>query len=195
MKGEGLIRAILVGCLALLVNGCATSVLWEDGRFARFHEPDNPRQLILRHSEKDDQVLVQYREVCDDNEKTRQRAYWLAPNLSRIQERKKPAFISTKVGRALPEIPIVSTAAEPPPNASIYAVVLTNGDWDFALYSQTGLLGQYQLPVYRDASGRVKQVLLTPFTVAADATIIGGALAVWVLPGFADTPFYEGDYR
>ena len=44
-------------------------------------------------------------------------------------------------------------------------------------------MDEYELPVYRDASGRVKQVLLTPVAVTADATIVGGVAAYICLPG------------
>jgi hypothetical protein len=38
----------------------------------------------------------------------------------------------------------------------------------------------YDLPVYQDLSGRLKQVAITPIAVAADLTIVGGFLFVWV---------------
>jgi len=42
-------------------------------------------------------------------------------------------------------------------------------------------LGKYELPVYADASGGVKQVQLTPITVAADMTIVGGVVLCYCL--------------
>ena len=43
-------------------------------------------------------------------------------------------------------------------------------------------MGKYELPVYADASGRVKQVKLTPITVAAEMTIVGGVVLCYCLP-------------
>ena len=69
-------------------------------------------------------------------------------------------------------------AAMPPTNAGLYAVVGTNGT-DFSLRSGEEIVGSYELPIYEDASGKTKQVLLTPVAVVADLTIIGGFLFLW----------------
>ena len=76
---------------------------------------------------------------------------------------------------AAAEVPV------PAAGGGFYAVASTNGQ-AFTLNSAGKELGAYELPVYRDASGRVKQVLLTPVTVAADLTIVGGILALAALP-------------
>lgn len=188
-------RPLLLLLSAALLNGCATSALWEEGRFARFREPDQPSDLRLLQSDSSDDVLVMYRETSDTSEKTRARAYWLNQNVTRIQERRKPHFVSMRQARDLSELPLLSSSADAPSGARMYAVVSTNGTADFSLYSQTGSRGTFQLPVYKDASGRVKQVFLTPFAVAADATIVGGVLAMWALPALVDTPYYAVDYR
>lgn len=75
------------------------------------------------------------------------------------------------------EAPALGTATA----AELCAVVAPNGQ-DFTLYSGARKMGDHELPVYRDASGRTQQVLLTPLAVAADLTIVGGVLAVWLLP-------------
>jgi hypothetical protein len=42
-------------------------------------------------------------------------------------------------------------------------------------------VGEYELPVYPTQAGTVKRVLLTPFTLTADVTIVGGIAALYVL--------------
>ena len=50
---------------------------------------------------------------------------------------------------------------------------LSDNGREFTLYDGDTLLGTYELPVYPKPSGRVKQILLTPLTVAADVTLVG----------------------
>jgi hypothetical protein len=168
----------------LLLSGCATSALWDEGRFARFHEPADEPNLRLFQSAQGDDVLVQYTEIRDTDEKQWQRAYWLHQNEKRVKERRKPHFIQTHKALALNPIPVIVPPATPIPclNPDVYALASTNSG-DFVLYLAGEKLGDYQLPVYRDASGRVKQVLLTPVVFAADLTIVGGFIAYALLPG------------
>jgi hypothetical protein len=99
-------------------------------------------------------------------------------------------FVSLERKQGLAAIPVPQSppASDGSLLAGLYAIASTNGN-GFTLYSASKELGSYELPVYRDASGRTKQVLLTPLTVTADVTIIGGLLAVyfspWLLPGLS----------
>ena len=73
-------------CLVLLAavamfSGCATSALWEDGQFARFHEPATPANLQLFHASQREAVLVQYDESREGDDAIRRRAYWLEPGI------------------------------------------------------------------------------------------------------------------
>lgn len=185
---------VFLGAAACLLSGCATSALWEEGRFARYHEPANPSQLRLFQSSQGQDVLVEYVESREDNGATRRCAYWLRPNVERLQNRQIPRFVSLERKQGLAAIPVLRS----PPAldgflpaglyAGLYAVASTNEN-GFTLYSASKELGSYELPVYRDGSGRTKQMLLTPLTVTADVTIIGGFLAVyfspWLLPGLS----------
>jgi hypothetical protein len=167
----------------LLLTGCATSALWEEDRFVRFHEPAPAPDLRLFQAGGD--VLVHYTETRDSDDKQRQRTYWLHENERRIDERRKPHFVPERAARGLDPIPVLSPSgiANVTNTCGPYALSSTNLD-SFTLYAPDGRrLGDYRLPVYRDASGRVKQVLLTPVCFAADCTIVGGGIACIMLPG------------
>ncbi len=180
---------VLLAAAVILFNGCATSALWEDGRFARFHEPATPRNLQLFHSGQREAVLVQYDESREGDESIRRRAYWLEPGREPVKNPHKPGFVSIKTARGLSPIPVVdSPAATSPTHPGFYAVLGTNGV-DFSLRSGEATVGSYELPVYEDASGKTKQVLLTPLAVAADLTIIGGVIVVHCWPaGWSFSP-------
>lgn len=178
-------RSVYPGLMLVLgvsLSGCATRALWEEGRFARFHEPATPAHVQLFGSKHKGDVLVAYDEAREGDDSVRRRAYWLRENQERVQARKKPKFVRPERNGGLIEIHPVTA----PPNGvgepERCAVVSTNGQ-GFTLYTEGKSAGVYELPVYADASGRVKQVALTPIAVAADATIVGGYLLVMVWAG------------
>jgi hypothetical protein len=184
MKRPGLF--LLVAVHILLCNGCTTAALWEEGRFARYHEPADPSALRIYHGPQNQAMLVQYNESLESDDSIRRRAYWLNENADRLKDRRKPRFVPLARAKDLEPVLVTESPAVPSPAAAPgwHATVSTNGH-TFALYSAEQEIGTYELPVYRDASGRIKQVLLTPFAVVADLTIIGGMLAYWWLPSFA----------
>jgi len=170
---------VLLAAAMTLLSGCATSALWDEGTFARFHEPATPSHLQLFHSGQGEAVLVQYDETREGDEVIHRRAYWLEPGREPVKNPHKPGFVPAETVRGLSPIPVIdSPAATPPATSGYYAVVGTNG-LDFLLRSGENTVGSYELPVYADASGKTKQVLLTPVAVVADLTIIGGFLFLW----------------
>jgi hypothetical protein len=180
-----LLPSVILAALAFLLNGCATPALWEEGRFARYHEPaDLPKLQIFRAKDGSD-FLVEYDEIRDGSESLRKRAYWLKPNLERLADRRKPRFVRDDQSTSLEPIAIFGPPGPlvPPAGADSYALVSTHGH-AFTICAQGKNLDEYELPVYRDASGRVKQLLLTPATVTADVTIVGGVAACYCLPYF-----------
>jgi len=193
MKPKRLGWSILVAAQALVVGGCTTSKLWQEGRFACYHEPASPPHLLLFQSNQSQDVLVQYDESRESDDSIRRRAYWLRRNAERCQERRRPRFISLEQAQGLTPVPIADApvVGGPPRPDTMYAIVSTNGH-AFALHQADRELGSYELPVYADASGRVKQVLLTPITVAADLTIVGGVVACYCLPYFWTSLNYVG---
>jgi hypothetical protein len=178
---------LILASLALVGGGCTTAALWDEGRFARFHEASDPPALRLYRGE-DQKLLVQYNESVESNDSIHRRAYWLEDNRGRLEERLKPHFVPLARSKNLTLVPVIESPGVPD-QASIedwHAVVSTNGH-TFVLYAANKEVGTYELPVYCDASGRVKQVLLTPFAVAVDLTIIGAVLSYLWLPAVADS--------
>jgi len=179
MKKHRLCVPLLLVCQAVLLSGC-TSELWEKERFARCHWPANPPNLRLFYSEPAQDVLAEYEEASQGTATVQRRAYWLEPNAPAIAAGRQPLFVSSTNTQGLAAVPVTDNPTNAPLSGyqGLYAVVATNGQ-SFFLWSGQQQLGFYGLPVYFTTSGqRVKQVLLTPFAVAADATVIGGCVAL-----------------
>lgn len=187
---------ILTLCQVVLLSGC-TSALWEKERFARCHWPANPPNLRLFYSEPARDVLAEYDEVSEGTTTVQRRAYWLERNALAVASDRQPRFISFTNAPGLVVVPVTDNLAAPPPSAyhGLYAVVSTNGQ-SFSLG-----LGQkeptvYGLPVYYAGSGqRTKQVLLTPFAVATDLTLVGGVVFVIAFSHIGADRCLERHYR
>jgi hypothetical protein len=170
----------------VLLSGC-TGALWERDRFARCHWPANPPNLRLFYSEPTGNVLAEYDEESEGTTLIQRRAYWLESNAAAVAAARSPRFVSITNTQALVVVPVTDNPAVPPPAAyhGLYAVIATNG------LSFTLCLGQkeptyYGLPVYYVGSGqRAKQVLLTPFAVATDLTVVG-AVVSWFVFAYTD---------
>jgi hypothetical protein len=172
----------LLTAQAMLVGGCATSKVWQEGQFARFHEPARPSNLRLFDSNQRGDVLVEYDEWRDGDEKIRRRAYWLTENTARLQAHRNPRFVRPQHDADLSPIPVMEAErVNGDASAGHRCGMISNQE--FVLYSSQTKMGTYELPVYADASGRVKQVAITPIAVAADLTIVGGVLFLWVWSG------------
>src|SRR4030095_8859021 len=90
---------VLPAAAMILLSGCATSALWEEGRFARFHEPATPSNLQLFQPGQREAVLVQYTESLEGDEAIRRRAYWLEPDSEPVRNPHKPSFVSVETSR------------------------------------------------------------------------------------------------
>ena len=179
-------RGLLLALLALplpFACGC-TPALWDKETFAHHYRPGSPANLRLSYSTERQDILVQYDESKDGDTTTRPRCYWLDPNTLRVNRNQKPHFVSAKAATGLAPIPVGEGAPGPrgPGLKRLYARVTHEADF-FTLYSGTEQLDPYKLPQYTGSSQRVKQVLLTPFAVAVDATIVGAVMAYWAAPG------------
>ena len=173
------IRFLLTACLAPGLIGCRelhdwplTYKLWDDRAFARFNEPaDNPH-LQLFQSARTNDVLVQYDEVREQNEKVRRRTFFLNPNLERLEHGKKPRFINPRKADNLQPIPLVSELPAPANSHRLIGVVATNGH-AVTLRDQDRVLASFSLPVYETAGGKVERVILTPVAATCDVVIVG----------------------
>ena len=178
---------ILLVCQAALLTGC-TSALWEKQSFADRYRPANPPNLQLFYSESAKDVLVEYDEASTGAPVVQRRAYWLEPNAMKVLADRKPRFVSVTNAQDPVGVPVTDNPTKPHVSSyrGLYAVVATNGQ-SFTLCLGEKEATVYKLPVYYGGSRqRAKQVLLTPFAVATDATIVGGALAYAVARGEAE---------
>ena len=170
-----LARFLLLGLASCLTTGCVTSELW-DSNYSRIHEPALPLNLRLYQSTEKDDVLVQYHEWVDVNEKVRTRTYWLNRNSRLVSNPHKPKFISARTAEGLVLIPLLDSPPSFAGNTGQMSAVRVNSPPGFVLYSDNRELGRYALPVYDDATGTAIKVLLTPLAITADAAIITGYL-------------------
>jgi hypothetical protein len=172
-------RAILALSLTFSVpflNGCLTNTVWEHDQFARYHEADQSARLELFYSSARKDILVQYQEVDSSSTSHRTRAYWL--NAS--ENRTSPHFVPISRTGGLQPIPVVwpdEDVPQPTNDGGFFAIEFPE-DKTFTLFSEGRELATFELPRYRDKSGLVKQLALTPPAVAGDAATIGALIYV-----------------
>ncbi len=185
MNWRASIQLTLLAVLSCVLPGCVTSALWEDGRFARFHEPAAPPNLRLFASSQNKDILVQYDEWLDVNEKLKTRTYWLGQDHESTRNPHKPAFVSSRAANGLQPIRIHEASGFASQTNVGLAAVLSWNPQGFTLYSGEKVLGSYVLPVYEDGSATTKKFLLTPLAVTADAAIVAGYLFLLYAQGCA----------
>ncbi len=170
---------MLLICQTVFLSGC-TSVLWDEKTFAHSYEPAHPTNLRLFYSGQERELLVQYDEARDGDAPIRHRAYYADRNAERVNNHRKPSFISAPDFQNLHPIPISNIVTAPVPASfqGLCAASPSEGD-SFTLYSKGEKLESYNLPRYVGTSRRVKQVLLTPFAVVIDCTIVGAVAAYY----------------
>ena len=187
------IRFLLTACLAPGLTGCRelndwplTYRLWDERMLARFNEPaDNPH-LQLFQSARTNDVLVQYDEVREKNEKVRVRSFFLNRNLERLEGGKKPRFVSPRKADNLQPIPLVSELSASDNSHRLIGVVSSHGH-EVTLCDQERVLATFSLPVYETAGGKVERVILTPVVATCDVVIVGVVAGVIVAYAWASS--------
>ena len=163
-KSESMGNRFYSGILLIGVGfglcGCVTGALWEPEALDGFNKPAHEANVQVSRYEND--WLVEYNEVNEDSARVRRRTYALYANEDRVRGQKAPRFVKGTV----------ATSGE------VRAVMSDNGQ-EFTLYDGDTTVGVYALPMYPKPSGRVKQILLTPLTVAVDATIVSACVVVY----------------
>ena len=171
--------------LLALATGCATHQLWTNEQLEACRQPADKLNLQLFQSSPATNLLVVYDEIAERNEAVRTRAYWLNENENLIRQNKRPHFVNVKSSDHLAAVPVfcrpLSSGAKLP---DLYAVAGTNKQ-SFTLYRAGAAVALYDLPVYNDGKGRVERIALTPITVTADATVIGGVIGYMFLVDYA----------
>ena len=175
-----------------LCGGCATSALWQQGRLNQWNEPASPPDLRLFLDTNRDDVLVQYNEFRERNDSVRRRAYYLHRNGDRIEQSRRPRFVDPRQSAGLSEIAFFESpdSRATLTNGEMRVRVATNG-CDFTLVSRDGEAGRFSLPIYDDGSALPKRLVLMPWTLAADATIAGGFIAIYFWLPAGAPPFTE----
>lgn len=173
-------RAIGLGIIAITLAGCATKSLWEQGSVSAYNEPAPEARVRLYQARGKSDVLVVYEEFSERKAAVRTRAYYLQENAARLERRRRPHFVGAQEARTLDPIrtQVATNEVAVLTGPELAAVVSPNGR-TFTLCVNGEKVGEHELPVYDDGSGRVKQVLLTPVTVVVDVTIAGGFLFLW----------------
>src|ERR1051326_6062307 len=179
---QRLTASLLVAVLATLATGCEsypmTYALWKKSELVKHCEPaPNPR-LQLFQSVKPNDILVQYDELRERSDAVRRRAFYLYANLSKLEARRKPRFVSLDRAGGLGPIAVFLNSVNEtnlPAGPAVYAILSTNG-FNFSLHSATGTWCNFQLPAYEDSLTQGERVLLTPVTVVGDVVV--GAMVV-----------------
>ena len=172
-------------------SGCATHALWTKTNLDEFNEPADASSLRVFHAERQKDWLVVYDEYSGRSYSTRARAYFLHHNQKRIEQRHQPDFVSTNAMRGLQAVPVFFPATNAPGTnqSSAFFVLAKTNDLSFTIYDGTRALGSYAMPVYNDGHAQVIRVALTPLTVGADITVVGGYLAYWFICGLAQSGY------
>ena len=186
MQRQPLILALL---LTLLTGGCATNALWNKTDLDAWNEPAQNSDVHLFDARHKKDFLVVYNEYSERHDSVRPRAYFLNRNEDRVAQGRKPHFVSARLSRELPPVPIFQTVTEADTNfpPTIYAVISSNQQ-SFTIYS-SGEKNDYGLAVYNDGRAQKIRIALTPVAVTADLTIIGGYLGCWFLYGLAESGY------
>jgi len=172
-----LIAAVLATSLPL-ASGCQTGGdwsftgrLWSGDSFSRYKMPASEPRLELFADESHADVLVIYDEIREKDRQVRRRAFFVNPNLDRIAAGRHPHFVDPSAARGLKPIPILDLdgRAEIPPAG--LAILRTERNHDFILYSEGNEVCTVKLPAY-GSSGTVVKSLLTPLTVTSDTLIV-----------------------
>jgi hypothetical protein len=176
-----LFARILTIVSIFLTGGCATHGLWVNDRLDNFHEPAVPHGLAIYELPGNEDFLVQYDDMAPNGQVVR-RSYLLRQNQGATASGRKPRFLEEALRGPMLAVPVFpDSKANRGGVVGAYAVFTARTN-RFELYRKgQKFVGEYDLPVYPTSAGNVKRVLLTPFTLAADVTIVGGFLAVWAL--------------
>jgi len=170
--------------LPLLTGGCATEALWNKTQLDAWNEPADNSRLQLFDASRQKDFLVIYEEYSERHDSTRTRAYFLNRNAKRVEQGRKPHFVSARWSHKLPPVPVSQTPPVSGTNfpQTIFAVISTNTQ-SFTIYSSEHRTN-HDLPVYNDGWGRIDRMALTPVAVVADLTILGGCLGyIWLQSG------------
>jgi hypothetical protein len=186
----------------MLFSGCEavheyslTYRVWSADDFNCWSEPEPNPSLALFETPDHEKLLVAYDAYSEKHSKAKRRAYYLQPNLARVEAGKAPQFVAPGLPAGMRPIPVFEAktlGTNPVPSLTNYAVLDESGR-TFTLYPQAESLGALRLPVYPESSGTPVRILLTPFAVVGDTVMVGvvasvAAVVVACASGFTYSP-------
>src|SRR2546422_860592 len=121
-------------------------------------------------------ALVQYDEIREQNEVVHRRAYFVKQNAERIGLQKKPHFVNPQIANTMDQIPQRET---PPgstnlaPSSCSFVAMSTHSGHEFLILRNDTTEGPYALPTYLESNGNFLKVALTPFAIAGDTVLVG----------------------
>jgi hypothetical protein len=179
-------RAMLLIGAGILFSGCATHSIWEGPLLDSFHEPANPSRLTVYRVPGKEDYLVRYDDLSPSRDLAVPRAYYAERNRAETVRAQKPHFVNLNETGKGTSLPVLNpTNPQNHPGAEYPAYVVQENNQRFGIYGQgSRLVGEYDLPTYPTSAGTVKRVLLTPITLALDATVVGGYAFEYLAPWF-----------
>src|SRR5258706_5283908 len=94
------VKVLLILTTLMVASGCATKALWEEGQFARWHEPTTPSNLDLFKPKDQNRILVLYDEETDQDNLRHRRAYWIDPSAAASVNPFRPHFVRTNAAKS-----------------------------------------------------------------------------------------------
>src|SRR6185369_4109349 len=93
---------------------------------------------------------------------------------SRLSERQRPRFVSPDSFRDLTPVPLLQSAPDLTQSSTEPYAIVAGDPGAFVLFSDGRASEHFELPTYNDRMGEAGRIFLTPVTVTADLTIVGG---------------------
>ena len=175
---------LLVVALSPLATGCdtlrdstITGRLWDAGGVNRCLPAPTPNLKLYRTPDSRD-VLVTYDELLEKSDSIRRRAFFLKPNVRRLEDHKRPKFISPAKVMELSLVPVAEAGSANPPDGEVIFAKISGDNQEFTLMWFGTDLGPYALPVYVDRTSEVRRALLTPLTAMGDVIVVVVVVAV-----------------
>ncbi len=174
IAGTVVMAIALAGCEAVHEYSLTYKV-WTNGEMSNYAEPASDPHIALFAHRGGEDVLVQYDETSEENERVRRRAYFLDPNAERTAQHKRPRFVDPQTAATMIRVPHSQTQSWPTnvsPSQTSLAVCLEYGR-EFSLLRDGQVDGPYALPTYCESNGSLVRAALTPFAVAGDTVMVG----------------------
>jgi hypothetical protein len=179
-----LVACLLVVLLTPLATGCdtmrdstITARLWDAGAVNRCLPAPKPNVKFYRTPDGKD-VLVTYDELREKNDAIRRRAFFFIPNVRKLEDRKRPKFVSPANVVKLQLVPVAETGDTNAPAGEVIFVKVSGDSQEFTLVWHGTELGPYVLPVYVDRGSEFRRVILTPLTTTGDVIVVVVVVAV-----------------